>query len=82
MVYKEVVQVLGDTDRDITSVDISKMYLLEQCIYETMRLYPVVPALPRTATADVALGQYFSCYASCLSNSVFSLVIRTQFNSG
>jgi len=57
MVYKEVVEGLGDTDRDITSADISKMYLLEQCIYETMRLYPVVPILARTATADVKLGQ-------------------------
>ena len=55
-----MVQVLGDTDRDITSADISKMYLLEQCIYETMRLYPVVPILARTAIADVALGQLIS----------------------
>jgi cytochrome P450 family 4 len=57
MIMEEVDQVFGsDTDRPCTTQDASQLKYLECCIKETLRLYPSVPAVMRSLTEDVDIG--------------------------
>ncbi|KAK7604566.1 hypothetical protein V9T40_005752 [Parthenolecanium corni] len=57
--YKEIVQILGTDERPILMEDVSKMVFLEQCIRETLRLFPPGPLILRKATKDISLSDNF-----------------------
>lgn len=48
----------GDCDRSPTMADIREMRYLEQCIKETLRLYPSVPFIGRKIEQDVICSNY------------------------
>lgn len=54
-VYRELREIFGDSDRDITSNDLKKMNYLEKVIKESLRLFPSVPAISRYLEKDLIL---------------------------
>ncbi|ODN00223.1 Cytochrome P450 4C1 [Orchesella cincta] len=51
---KELDQVIGkDKDRPLTHDDLKRMKYLDQCLKETLRLFPSIPLIMRTLTADI-----------------------------
>lgn len=50
--------IFGDSQRSPDASDVRRMIYLEQCIRETMRLYPVVPGIMRTLGEDVRAGNF------------------------
>lgn len=56
MVYKEVKEVCGDSDREITKHDIAKLPYLDRVIKETLRLFPIANIIPRESLDDVQMG--------------------------
>ena len=46
-VHREVDEVLGDDDRDVTFEDLGRLRYVEACFKETLRLYPSVPLIAR-----------------------------------
>ncbi|KAE9541566.1 hypothetical protein AGLY_003557 [Aphis glycines] len=65
-VYDEIFEVLGDGDQTITIEDTTKLVYLEQCIRETLRLYPLVPVFLRQLDDDwwsERLHRIQICYA-------------------
>ncbi|CAB3257676.1 unnamed protein product [Arctia plantaginis] len=66
-VYQEILDVMGDNDRDVEKEDISKFTYIDCVIKETLRLYPIGPAIPRVATKDIKLKNYvFRAGSSCV----------------
>ncbi|XP_050545260.1 cytochrome P450 4C1-like isoform X3 [Daktulosphaira vitifoliae] len=57
-VYNEIYQIMGESDRIITIEDTVKFVYLEQCIKETLRLYPVTPIIVRYLQDDVKISNY------------------------
>ncbi|XP_045447745.1 cytochrome P450 4c3-like [Melitaea cinxia] len=57
-IHAEICQVLGDSDRSLTTEDLSQMKYLECCIKETLRLYPSAPLIARTLRNETVLGNY------------------------
>uniref|UniRef100_A0A0N5B0C1 Cytochrome P450 n=1 Tax=Syphacia muris TaxID=451379 RepID=A0A0N5B0C1_9BILA len=58
-VYEEIVEVLGsDVNREIKMEDIKQLKYIDQCIKETLRLYPAVPMIGRLITEDLQVGDY------------------------
>ncbi|PNF26416.1 putative cytochrome P450 4aa1 [Cryptotermes secundus] len=57
-VVQEVDEVFGDDTRTPSLNDIRRLKYLEQCIKETLRLYPSVPILSRTLREDAKIGKY------------------------
>ncbi|XP_068632684.1 cytochrome P450 4C1-like [Battus philenor] len=57
-IYEEIINILGDTNREPTIEDLRNMKYLECCIKESMRLYPSVPFIARFTTEDVKLSGY------------------------
>lgn len=55
-VYKEVISTLGMEDRFIEMEDVKNMPFLEQCIKETMRLFPAGPLILREPTDNLKLS--------------------------
>lgn len=53
----EELSLLFDTqDQEVDQEKLNQMPYIEMVIKETMRLFPILPATGRTATADVQLG--------------------------
>nr|ANS06312.1 cytochrome P450 [Agasicles hygrophila] len=46
-IYKEIISVLGESDRNPTYNDLCEMKFMERCIKECLRLYPSVPIIGR-----------------------------------
>ncbi|XP_031629862.1 probable cytochrome P450 4aa1 [Contarinia nasturtii] len=54
----ELNEIFNDDNRVPTMKDIREMRYLEQCIKETLRLYPSVPLIARKVTEDFRCGKY------------------------
>ncbi|XP_064615494.1 cytochrome P450 3A29-like [Liolophura sinensis] len=55
-VYQEMVDVLGDDEP--TYEMMSKLVYLEQCLNETLRMFPPIQSMSREASEDVDIGGY------------------------
>ncbi|KAH0809335.1 hypothetical protein GEV33_013456 [Tenebrio molitor] len=53
--YKEVYDIFGDSDRDATLDDLTRMEYTERVIRETMRLFPVGPCQFREVLEDIKI---------------------------
>ncbi|XKL64201.1 hypothetical protein PGB90_004287 [Kerria lacca] len=59
-VYTEIKEILKDNKSDDIRVeDVNQMVYLEQCIKETLRMFPVGPFLARLAMKDIPLSNGF-----------------------
>jgi len=58
LVQEELDEVFGDSDRECTTNDASKMKYLECCIKESMRLYTTVPNIARKISEEVEINGY------------------------
>lgn len=56
--YKEMDSIFHGSDRAATIHDFNEMHLLDRVIKESLRLYPAVPLIGRTLTADVEIDGY------------------------
>lgn len=56
-VYKEIWDIFGNSDRDITISDLSKLKYLEMVIKETLRLFPSIVAFLREPLEDIKFGK-------------------------
>ncbi|XP_060801288.1 cytochrome P450 4d2 [Amyelois transitella] len=54
-VYQELMEVFGESDRDVTNEDLPRLRYLEAVIKETQRLYPPGPYITRKALEDFVL---------------------------
>nr|CAB3516903.1 unnamed protein product [Spodoptera littoralis] len=57
-IYEELKDIYGDSPRQLTVEDLSKMRYLECCIKESLRLYPSVPFLSRYIKHEVDIAGY------------------------
>ncbi|XP_075986349.1 uncharacterized protein LOC142983399 [Anticarsia gemmatalis] len=71
--FKELKEVFEGTDRDVEKDDLSKLVYLEAVAKETIRLYPVIPVIARTAETDVKLKNYTIPSGSDIVGSIFVL---------
>lgn len=69
-VYDELREIFNDNEGKITKEDLDNMNYLHRVIKETMRLFPFVPFIGRTATGDIQLR---------INNFLKSYVIFSQF---
>lgn len=56
-VYKEIYDIFGESNRDITVEDLSKLRYLEMVIKETLRLFPSITAFTRDPVEDIKLSK-------------------------
>ena len=47
----------GDSDRPVTSDDLSKLSYLNRVVKEALRMVPSVPLIVRTLDDDIVLGK-------------------------
>lgn len=57
-VFQELQDIFGDSDRNITFLDLGKMKYLERCLKEALRLYPSVSFISRRLGEDTEIGGY------------------------
>ncbi|KAJ8916519.1 hypothetical protein NQ315_000161 [Exocentrus adspersus] len=72
-VYEEVLQVIG-TDNEITQEHVPKLKYMDMFIKETLRLFPLAPAVFRDVEEDVNVGDYVLPAGS----SVILLIYKTH----
>lgn len=53
--YEEITEVLSNHNNELTYQALNEMEYLENVIYETMRLYPVIPFLSKVCTKPYTL---------------------------
>lgn len=56
--YDEQMEIFSDSHEEITLNDLRRMKYLEQCISETLRIYPVLPMIARRLKEDVQVGEF------------------------
>ncbi|KAI6210215.1 hypothetical protein M3Y96_00304000 [Aphelenchoides besseyi] len=58
-IFEELDQVFGESNRNCTSEDLKELRYLEQCIKESLRLFPPVPFFTRKVEEDIdCVGGY------------------------
>lgn len=57
-VYEELLNIMPNSDVDITPSHINKMIYLDQCLREAQRLFPTVPLIGRSASETVNINGY------------------------
>ncbi|KAF8386607.1 cyp-42A1 [Pristionchus pacificus] len=57
-VQQELDEIFGDSDRDVTYEDLSRLKYMEAAIKETLRLYPSVPIFARQVTEDLRIKDH------------------------
>ncbi|XP_031641181.1 probable cytochrome P450 313a4 [Contarinia nasturtii] len=57
-VYQELLNIMPNSDVDLTPALINKMIYLDQCLRETQRLFPTVPLIGRAANETINLKGY------------------------
>ncbi|KAL0880093.1 hypothetical protein ABMA27_002583 [Loxostege sticticalis] len=57
-IYCELQEIFGTCDRDVEKKDLPNLVYLEAVIKETLRLYPIVPAVARHGDTAVRLKEY------------------------
>jgi cytochrome P450 family 4 len=60
--YKEMCDIFGNTDRDPTLDDLTRMDYLERVIKETMRLFPIAPIVLRQVQEDIKIRKLFNAF--------------------
>ncbi|KAJ2950583.1 hypothetical protein O0L34_g8832 [Tuta absoluta] len=56
--YEELKEVFNDTARDTSKQDLTKLVYTEAVLMETMRLFPILPAIMRYVAKDTQLKNY------------------------
>nr|AID54868.1 cytochrome P450 CYP341B2 [Helicoverpa armigera] len=77
MVYRELYEVFGDSDRLITPEDLPRLKYLDAVVRETLRLYPPVPVVVRKIEKDVQLPSGVTLVEGC---GVLAHIWGTQRN--
>ena len=57
-IYEEIKGIMETSEDVITPEDIGRMKYLDQCIKETMRMFPTVPLIARVIGEDTLVGDY------------------------
>ncbi|XP_071498887.1 cytochrome P450 4V2-like [Diadema antillarum] len=71
--HEEIDQVLGDTDRYVTSEDLGKMSYLSLVMKESLRLFPSVPAISRKLDSDMILDGKLVPKVTDITLQIYSL---------
>ena len=58
-VYEELKEIFGDSNRPCTFQDTLEMKYLERVIFESLRLFPPVPAIAREIKQDLKIGKFY-----------------------
>ncbi|XP_050557104.1 cytochrome P450 4V2 [Spodoptera frugiperda] len=64
-VYKELVEVFGDSDRPVTAEDLPQLKYLDAVVRESLRLYPPVPVVVRKIEKDLELPSGITLVQGC-----------------
>lgn len=56
--YEELLEIMPNSDVDLTPIHINKMIYLDQCLREAQRLFPTVPLIGRSAMETISLNGY------------------------
>lgn len=54
----EIIDISGEKDTNLNIKQVHQMTYLEQCVKETLRLFPLVPFLMRKVTKTFKLSMY------------------------
>lgn len=57
LVYQEIWDIFGNSDRDITIEDLRNLRYLEMVIKETLRMFPPVAIFQRQSAIDLTIGK-------------------------
>lgn len=79
LAVQELNEVFGNDERTPSLSDLRRLKYLEQCIKETLRLYPSVPLMSRTLTEDAKLGTAASSSSAVQGIVRFSLYLRGRY---
>ncbi|XKL64203.1 hypothetical protein PGB90_004289 [Kerria lacca] len=58
--YDQIIKILGDEEKAIQIEDVNNMTYLDQCLRETLRLFPPGPIILRRASKDIPLSDNFT----------------------